>query len=34
MPVHLRNYYIRQLVDAKQKEEKAYADARRGIRRK
>ena len=34
MPVHLRNYYIKQLVDAKKKEEKAITDARRGIRRK
>jgi len=34
MPVHFRNYYLRLLVDAKQKEEKAYSDARRGARRK
>jgi hypothetical protein len=34
MPVHLRNYYIKLLVEAKQKEEKAITDARRGVRRK
>ncbi len=34
MPVHLRNYYIKKLVDAKKQEEKAITDARRGLRRK
>ena len=34
MPVHLRNYYIKLLVDTKKKEEKAYTNARRGVRGK
>jgi hypothetical protein len=34
MPVHLRNYYIKLLVESKKAEEKAYKDARRGARRK
>tara|TARA_B100000579_G_C22242227_1_gene580989 strand:- start:284 stop:388 length:105 start_codon:yes stop_codon:yes gene_type:complete len=34
MPVHLRNYYLNKLVDAKKKEEKAMTNATRGARRK